>query len=29
MAQMIGTLQKEYGGNLIYFDAGDQFQGGI
>lgn len=29
MAQMISTLQKEHGGNLLYFDAGDQFQGGI
>ena len=29
MAQMIETLRGEYGGSLLYFDAGDQFQGGI
>jgi len=29
MAQMIETLRTEYGGNLLYLDAGDQFQGGI
>lgn len=29
MAQMIQTIREEYGGNMIYLDAGDQFQGGI
>jgi 2',3'-cyclic-nucleotide 2'-phosphodiesterase (5'-nucleotidase family) len=29
MAQMIETIQKEYDGNILYLDAGDQFQGGI
>lgn len=29
MAQMIETVQKEYEGNVLYLDAGDQFQGGI
>lgn len=29
MAQMIETLRDEYGGNLLYLDGGDQFQGGI
>ncbi len=29
MAQMIETLRGEYGGSLLYLDAGDQFQGGI
>jgi 2',3'-cyclic-nucleotide 2'-phosphodiesterase (5'-nucleotidase family) len=26
---MIETLRGEYGGSLLYLDAGDQFQGGI
>lgn len=29
MAQMIETVQNEYKGNVLYLDAGDQFQGGI
>ena len=29
MAHMIETLRGEYGGSLLYLDAGDQFQGGI
>ena len=29
MAQMIETLQMEHEGNVLYLDAGDQFQGGI
>lgn len=29
MAQMIETVQNEYPGNVLYLDAGDQFQGGI
>lgn len=29
MAQMIETIKKQYEGNVLYFDAGDQFQGGI
>ena len=29
MAQMMETVQKEYEGNVLYLDAGDQFQGGI
>jgi 2',3'-cyclic-nucleotide 2'-phosphodiesterase (5'-nucleotidase family) len=29
MAQMIETIQQEYDGNVLYLDAGDQFQGGI
>jgi 2',3'-cyclic-nucleotide 2'-phosphodiesterase (5'-nucleotidase family) len=29
MAQMIETIREEYGGNMLYLDAGDQFQGGI
>jgi 2',3'-cyclic-nucleotide 2'-phosphodiesterase (5'-nucleotidase family) len=31
MAQMIETIKNisEYTGNVLYLDAGDQFQGGI
>lgn len=29
MADMIETIKKEYNGNVLYLDAGDQFQGGI
>jgi len=29
MAQMIKTVRKEFEGNSLYLDAGDQFQGAI
>jgi 2',3'-cyclic-nucleotide 2'-phosphodiesterase (5'-nucleotidase family) len=29
MAHMIETVKNEYKGNVLYLDAGDQFQGGI
>ena len=29
MASMINTLRERHKGNLLYLDAGDQFQGGI
>lgn len=29
MAQMIQTIKNEHKGNVLYLDAGDQFQGGI
>jgi 2',3'-cyclic-nucleotide 2'-phosphodiesterase (5'-nucleotidase family) len=29
MASMIERFRKEYKGNILYLDAGDEFQGGI
>jgi 2',3'-cyclic-nucleotide 2'-phosphodiesterase (5'-nucleotidase family) len=29
MASMIQTIKKEYSQNVLYLDAGDQYQGGI
>lgn len=29
MGRLIEIIQNEYDGNVLYLDAGDQFQGGI
>ena len=29
LASLIKTVQKEFPGNTLYFDSGDQFQGGL
>ena len=29
MGGLIDIIKKEYDGNVLYLDAGDQFQGGI